>query len=128
MARYLSQEWHQQVVELAAALPARPGVGARVGFKVTGGPQGDIEYFQVVEDGRVVQQSLGTLADADFSFAVTWADSVSVASGALDANAAFMQGRMKVAGSVGKMLGLLPVTVSDEYCKLQEQLSAQTEF
>ena len=42
--------------------------------------------------------------------------------GELDANAAFMQGRMKVAGDMGKFMHLLPLTNSPEYQALQAEL------
>ena len=49
-------------------------------------------------------------------------------SGELDANAAFMQGRMKVAGNMAKFMQLLPLTNSPEYKALQEQVRQITTF
>lgn len=128
MAKYLSPEWHEAAKQLAHTFPGRPGADARLAYKVTGGPDGDIEYFQVVEGGKVLEQSVGSLADADLTLTTTWDDAVKVATGELDANAAFMQGRMKVTGNVGKLMTLLPLTMSPEYQSIQAQLQAATEY
>lgn len=97
-------------------------------YVVSGGPEGDVKYVQVVEDGRVVAQSLGDDRDADFTLSCTWGDAVQILTGELDANVAFMQGRMKVAGNVGKLLALLPLTMSDEYRSMQAKLRALTDL
>ena len=43
---------------------------------------------------------------------MAWDDAVAMQRGGLDPSVAFMQGRMKVAGSMGVMLALLPVTAT----------------
>ena len=48
--------------------------------------------------------------------------------GELDATAAFMQGKMKVAGNMAKMMSLLPITNSPEWKALQEKVNAVTEY
>ena len=48
--------------------------------------------------------------------------------GDLDANAAFMQGRVKVGGNMGKMMVLLPLTMSPEYKEIQEKIREITEY
>jgi putative sterol carrier protein len=128
MAQYLSQEWHDTAKELAQTFPEKPGATAKMGVKVTGGPEGDIHYFQVVENGKVLEQAVGELADADFTMVSTWEDSVRIQKGELDANAAFMSGKMKVTGNVGKLMALMPLTMSAEYKTIQEQIRATTEY
>jgi putative sterol carrier protein len=128
MAQYLSPEWHEQAKELAQVFPEKPGATARMQMKVSGGPEGDISYYQVVENGKVLDQALGELPDADFIMLSTWADSVAVQKGELDANAAFMQGKMKVTGNIGKLMALMPLTMSPEYKQIQEQVRAITEY
>jgi putative sterol carrier protein len=95
---------------------------------VTGGPDGDIKYYWVIKDGTLLESCLGELADAEFTMTMSLADSVSVQKGDLDANSAFMQGRMKVTGNMAKLLSLLPLTNSPEYKQLQEDIRAVTEF
>ncbi len=128
MAQYLSQEWHDQAKALAQTFPEKAGASVRMAVKVTGGPNGDVAYYQIIENGKVVEQSLGELSDSDVTMTSTWEDSVKVQKGELDANAAFMQGKMKVVGNIGKMMSLMPLTASPEYKAIQEQLRELTEY
>ena len=128
MAIYLSQDWHDLARELAQGFPEHAGASARMVYNVSGAPSGDLTYFQVTENGRVIEQGLGVCEHADFTVSLTWADAVSVQSGELDPNVAFMQGRMKVAGNMGKVMALLPITMSPEYRNLQIRLQAATEY
>ncbi len=128
MAKYLTQEWLDETRAMAAGQPDRPGASARMQYVVTGGPDGDIKYWWRLEDGTLLESELGTLADSDFTMTLSYEDSVKVQQGELDANAAFMQGRMKVAGNMGKLMQLMPLTNSPEYRALQEEIRAITEF
>jgi predicted lipid carrier protein YhbT len=128
MAKYLSQEWLEQGKKLSESQPERPGATARMQYVVTGGPDGDIRYYWVLENGKLQESSLGELPDADFTMTMTYADSVAVQNGDLDANAAFMQGRIKVTGNMGTLMQLMPLTMSPEYKQLQEQVREMTEF
>lgn len=128
MAKYLSQEWHDIARGLAQAFPERPGATARMAYVVSGSPDGDIKYYQVIENGKVLEQSVGECDGADFTMAVSWADSVAIQKGELDPNAAFMQGRMKVSGNMGKLMALMPLTNSPEYKAIQVIIREQTEY
>jgi predicted lipid carrier protein YhbT len=128
VAQYLTQEWLDHGRELAKGQPKRPGASAKVQYVVTGGPDGDIKYYWVLSDGKLLESQLGTIADADFTLTLPYTDSVAIAQGELDANAAFMQGRMKVAGDMGKLMQLLPLTQSSEYRELQGELRGLTTF
>jgi putative sterol carrier protein len=97
-------------------------------YVVTGGPDGDIKYYWVLEDGKLLESSLGDAPDPDFTMTLTYDDSVKVQKGELDANAAFMQGRMKVAGNMAKLMQLMPLTNSPEYKVLQEEVRQVTDF
>jgi alkyl sulfatase BDS1-like metallo-beta-lactamase superfamily hydrolase len=128
MAKYLSSEWMDETRVLAEGQPERPGASARMQYVVTGGPEGDIHYYWVLEDGKLLESSVGDVADADFTMTLSYADSVKVQQGELDANAAFMQGRMKVAGNMAKLMQLMPLTNSPEYKALQEEVRHITDF
>ncbi|HEY9556258.1 MAG TPA: SCP2 sterol-binding domain-containing protein [Acidimicrobiales bacterium] len=128
MAKYLSQEWLDLQRELAADLPERPGATAVVQYVVSGTPDGDVSFAHRFVDGRLVGSTLGTDADADVTLLETYADSLQIAQGDLDANAAFMQGRVKVTGDMGKLMSLMPLTQSDDYKELTGQLAERTEF
>jgi putative sterol carrier protein len=128
VAKYLTQEWLDEGRELAKDQPERPGASAKMQYVVTGGPDGDIKYYWVLENGKLLESSLGEIADSDFTLTSTYEDSVAIAKGELDANAAFMQGKMKVTGNMGKLMQLMPLTMSPEYQALGEKMRAMTEF
>jgi alkyl sulfatase BDS1-like metallo-beta-lactamase superfamily hydrolase len=128
MAKYLSQEWLDETRALAESQPERPGASARMQYVVSGGPDGDIKYYWILQDGKLLESSLGEVDDADFTMTLTYDDSVKVQKGELDANAAFMQGRMKVAGNMAKLMQLMPLTNSPEYKALQEEIRGITDF
>jgi putative sterol carrier protein len=97
-------------------------------YHVTDGPDGDITYYWVLENGKLLESALGELPDADFTMTLSYEDSVKVQKGELDPNAAFMQGRMKVTGNMGKLMTLMPLTNSPEYKQLQEEIRGITEY
>ena len=126
--KYLSQEWLDETREMAAAQPNRPGATARIQYVITAGPEGDVKYSWVLEDGRLLESHLGTVADPDITITAPYDEWLKVARGELDLSAAFMQGAVKVAGSTGRFLQLLPITQSREYLDLQERIHAVTEY
>ena len=128
MAKYLSKEWLEEQRQLAADQPERPGASARMQYVVTGAPDGDIEYYWVLEDGKLLESDLGKLEDAEVTLTQTWDDSVAIQKGDLDANTAFMQGKVKVTGNMAKVMSLLPLTSSPEYTELQEKIRTVTEY
>jgi predicted lipid carrier protein YhbT len=128
MPRYLSQDWLDTGRKLAVGQPDRPGASARIQWVVTAGPDGDIKYWWRLEDGKLLESELGVAADADFTLTLSYEDSVKIQKGDLDADAAFMQGRMKVAGDMGIFMQLLPLTHSSEYQALQAELRELAEF
>lgn len=128
MAKYLSQEWLDIQKELGQSFPERPGATARMQYVVTGTPDGDVKYFTVIENGKMLENSLGEDPETEFTLTSTYDDSVKVLKGDLDANAAFMQGKMKVTGNMGKLMSLMPLTQSPEYKKIQADVAEQTEY
>ena len=128
MPQYLSQEWLDAGRNLAVDQPERPGASARIQWVVGAGPDGDIKYWWRLEDGKLLESELGTSSDADFTVTLSYEDSVKIQKDELDANAAFMQGRMKVAGDMGTFMHLLPLTHSSEYQALQAELRELAEY
>lgn len=127
MAKYLTQEWLDLQRELAQDFPERPGASARMQYVVTGTPEGDVKYFTVIENGKMRQNDLGVDPEAEFTLSQTYDDSVRILNGELDANAAFMQGRIKVTGNMGKLMSLMPLTQSAEYKDILAKVAEQTE-
>jgi putative sterol carrier protein len=128
MAKYLSQEWLDLQKELAQEFPERPGASAHMQYVVTGTPEGDVKYYAVIENGKMVENSLGEDPAAEFTLSQTYDDSVKILKGELDANAAFMQGKLKVTGNMGKLMSLMPLTQSPEYKAISSKVADQTEF
>ena len=128
VAKYLTQEWLDESRALAASQPDRPGATVRMNWVVTGGPAGDVSYYWVLVNGKLEESALGTLDDAEVTLTSSYDDSVKQIKGELDANAAFMQGRVKVTGNMAKLMSLLPLTNSPEYKQLGEKIRDITEF
>ena len=128
MPKWLTQEWLDESTELARTQPVRPGVSARLQYVVTGGPDGDVQYYWIVEDGQLVENRLGEFAEADVTLTESYEDAKRIQQGELDANAAFMQGKIKVTGDIAKLMALLPITTSPEFAEFQKTVLAITEF
>lgn len=128
MPTWLTQEWLDEQRRLAEGQPERPGASARMQYVVTGGPDGDIRYHWVLEDGHLVENSLGTLDDAELTLTLSYEDALLIQRGQLDEQAAFMQGRIKVAGNMAKLMALLPITSSPEYRELQDRIRDITDY
>ena len=97
-------------------------------MSITGGPEGDVKYYWILEDGKILEIKLGEIADNDFTITMAYDDAVKVQKGELDPNAAFMQGKMKVTGNMAKLMSLLPLTNSPEYKALQEEVRGVTDW
>ena len=128
MAKFLSQEWLDEGKKLSQEFPERPGATARMQFVVSGAPEGDVKYYQVLDNGKILESTLGEDANADFTMTSSYDDSVKIQKGELDPNAAFMQGRMKVTGNMGKLMSLMPLTQSPEYKSIQQKINEITEY
>jgi predicted lipid carrier protein YhbT len=128
MPKWLTQEWLDVTRKMADGQPERPGASARMQYVVTGGPDGDIEYYWILENGKLVESSLGKLDDSEVTLTTAYPDALKIQKGELDANAAFMQGKVKVTGNMAKVMSLLPITNSPEYKQLQSDIAGVTEY
>lgn len=105
----MSEEWPPQAwLDALRSAGGDPdegdGVSATVNFVVTGAPGGEGRYFLELDDGRVVRAERGSLPEADVTFTQTFADAEQMERGELNLSAAFMQGRMKFAGDMAKLM------------------------
>lgn len=130
MAKYLTQEWLDEVVRLGQSFPERAGATARMQYRITNMPDGadDCWFYWVVDNGKLLEAKLGQDPETEFTMVVSYADNRLVQEGSLDPNAAFMQGKMKVTGSMAKLMSLMPLTASPEYKAIQEQIREVTEY
>jgi putative sterol carrier protein len=128
MPKYLTQEWMDTAKALAQDFPETPGASVRMQQVITGGPDGDVTYYTVIENGKTLEQTVGEDPNAEVTLTNSYDDAVRIMKGELDANAAFMQGRVKVTGNMAKMMSLMPLTSKPEYKQIQEKLRNETEF
>ena len=128
MVKYLSPEWMALTKELAADFPETPGATARLQYVITGGPDGEVRYHHVIDNGHTVEHALGDDPEAEVTLTSSYEDKMKVDKGELDANAAFMQGRVKITGNIAKVMALLPLTSKPEYRAIQDKVREQTEF
>jgi hypothetical protein len=125
---FLSPEWLELRQLLGADLPEQPGASGRVQHVVTGTPAGEVRFVETIADGRVVDVSPGADDGADVTYTHTYADAQGILRGELDATVAFMQGRVKMAGDMGTVLALMPVSRSEDLRQAMAELAAQTAF
>ena len=98
--RFLSREWLEHMT--SAAPPARPDLAVSVHQRVTGGPDGDVEYTVRVAGGRVTFEPGG--GPADVELVSDYETAAAISSGRLGAGAAFASGRLRVRGSVSSLV------------------------
>jgi len=107
MAKFLSQQWADDIL---AALNGSDDVrGAIKGVQlciqqvVTSAPDGEVSYWTKIDDGAV-SGAIGAASDADVTITQDYDTAVAMNSGELNAQAAFMQGKLKVTGNMSKLL------------------------
>ena len=112
MPRYLSREWIGDLsaqVDASAALADVAGQASlRLTQVVTGAPGGDVTYHLAVSDGSATFAS-GAAADEEVRLESNWVTAVAVATGQLNAQDAFIQGRIRLHGDQAKLVAAVPV-------------------
>ena len=108
MAKYLSEEWGDQVREALnaneSAKTAAKGVQLTMQQVVNNVPgEGEVKYWTKIDDGSF-EGGRGEAADADVTITQEYADAAAINRGELNVQAAFMQGKLKVQGNMGKLL------------------------
>jgi putative sterol carrier protein len=124
MTAWITQKWLDKHLDLADALPERLGATATICFEVNG--DDTVTFTTELSDGRMVSNSLGASNDVDFTMKFTEADFVAMVDGDLDPQVGYMQGRVKVAGNIGRMLSILPITTSEEWRAVLGRLADAT--
>jgi hypothetical protein len=103
VVQYLSDEWMDEAGAALAgsdAMPAPAGDEAVVvQYEVTAAPGGKRSYALRFDTGGVALE-LGSRPDASASFSLDYQTAAAIAQGELSAQAAFMQGRLKLGGDV----------------------------
>jgi SCP-2 sterol transfer family len=110
--RYLSLEWIEaltaEVAASAAMQEASTGAWLGVTQVVTDGPEGEVTYHLQVDDGTA-RFGAGPAEPEDVRFVQDWVTAVAVANGTLNAQEAFIGGRIRLTGDQQKLLDSQPV-------------------
>jgi hypothetical protein len=106
MARFLSEEWFALArAALSEAAGPAPGDDAAavkpvsVRHRVTGGPDGDVDYLVRARSGRFTIEP-GGAGPADIEIIETYDSAAAISQGLLTPAAAFAAGQLKLAGDV----------------------------
>lgn len=110
--RYLSLEW---IDALSAEVSANPTMQAAAADHTVGvtqvvsnGPDGDVVYHLQVADGSATFGA-GAAWPEDVRFEQDWETAVGVATGAMNAQEAFIKGRIRLFGDQQKLMDSQPV-------------------
>lgn len=128
MSKWLSPAWFGEAQALVADQPLLPGLSARIVAEITDGPEGNVWCHWDVIEGRLAASAEGTVEGPDINLTLSRKDAASLCRGDLDPSVAFMQGRLKVAGSMGVMISLLTAMNTPEYRGLRQAIAETTEF
>jgi hypothetical protein len=118
MTSVLTNGWFSRLVERGRSLPELPGASARVSFGPSERRSSIEPHHVVIVDGRVDAAGTGLLEDGELTVLLSSDDVEALWRGQVDLPVAFMQGRAKVVGSTGVLLGLLPLLRSPAWSEL----------
>ena len=112
MLRYLSLDWIEGVAGRVAADEGLGELARRhaIGFTqvVAGGPDGSVTYHLQVGDGRI-SFAAGPADPEHVRMEQTWDTAVAVATGRLNAQEAFVNGRIRLHGDQQRLLDAQPL-------------------
>ena len=108
MAKYLSEEWGRAVEKALNEDPAfqeaTKGVDLTLQQVVNDVPDlGEVKYYYVFKDGSVSYHP-GETADPDAKLTQNYETAAALNSGELNSQQAFVQGKVKMTGNLGKVL------------------------
>jgi putative sterol carrier protein len=120
--KFLSQEFLDNQKELAVSMEERPQANILMQFVITGAPDGDVHYFQKWEKGHLIENQLGDAQEPEVTMTTSYPDTVAIAKGEVNAQQAFMTGKVRATGNMAKLMSLMPLTTSPDYRKWEENV------
>ncbi|HTN78986.1 MAG TPA: SCP2 sterol-binding domain-containing protein [Acidimicrobiales bacterium] len=111
MAKYLSPEWIEELDRAARGSDlvraAAPDLVFVIEHEVTGLPDGPLRYY-IVFDRGTARLRAGSAPHADACVIEDHETAVAVSSGAINAQSAFMSGRLRVRGDMERLIAAQP--------------------
>ena len=121
--KFLSEEWAKEMTNALNSSDEFKSAASSQQTKlqqvVTDAPEaGETKYYFTLEDGNA-QVSLGEITDADATITQNYETAVAINKQELNAQQAFMQGKLKISGNMMKLMQLqgvfnaMPKAVND---------------
>ncbi len=107
--KFLTEEWAQTMTEALNSSDefkqAASGQQVTLQQVVTDSPEGEVKYYFKLDGGQA-QVGLGEAADAEATITQNYDTAVSIVKQELNAQNAFMQGKLKISGNMMKLMQL----------------------
>lgn len=107
--KFLSEEWASAITEALGSSDdfkkAATGQQAKLQQVVTDAPSGEVKYYLDISDGSATV-ALGELDGAEATITQNYDTGKAIAQRELNAQNAFMQGKLKIAGNMMKIMQL----------------------
>jgi putative sterol carrier protein len=127
--RFLSEEYLEELQGLGLGnQPAIPHVNVRLQCEATDTPDGEVDFYLVIENGLVVKAGGGRIENSDLAIKATYRSLADFQAGELHAATAFVTGQFAVTGDKAKLLELMVVIQAGYYHQFTEELWARTEL
>ena len=120
--KFLTEEWAKTMTDALNSSDefksAASGQETKLQQVITDAPDGEAKYYFVLSDGNA-EVSLGELSDADATITQNYETGVAIQKQELNAQQAFMQGKLKISGNMMKLMQLqgvfnaMPKAVND---------------
>jgi putative sterol carrier protein len=107
--KFLTEEWAKTMTEALNSSDefksAASGQETKLQQVITDAPEGEAKYYFTLSDGSA-EVSLGELSDADATITQNYETGVAIQKQELNAQQAFMQGKLKISGNMMKLMQL----------------------
>ena len=107
--KFLSEEWASTMTEALNSSDefkqAASGQQVKLQQVVSDAPEGETKYFFTIDGGQA-QVGLGELSDAEATISQNYETAVAIVKQELNAQNAFMQGKLKISGNMMKLMQL----------------------